>query len=278
MQKTIILIALSIICFVYPRDINSETIKSNEEIKQIITDALKEIESSENKQEIIYQINIIRKIAPEDTEGNEVKRAVLILVKLVKNEDHNIKIEAAKALWAISDKSAIPALEELKKQGNIGNPEGNYYPFAHYAKGSIKAINDRNKFRDLIKELNTEEKVPYLIDAFKSNKSIGKFEGKYGDIGLNWAISYLVKIGKPAVPMLVKSLEEAIEYKKQKDKIKEVPYKPETLIEGITIVLGEVGDERALTVLKKLESYYLKDKGDSFAPSYLRETINKLES
>ncbi|MCK5707225.1 MAG: HEAT repeat domain-containing protein [Candidatus Aureabacteria bacterium] len=277
MQKTIILIALSIICFVYPREINSETLKSNDEIKQIVTDAIKEIESSANKQEKLYAVNKIYKIAYEDIEGNEVKRAVPVLIQCLKDENHKIKLQASMALGVIADERAIPALEEMKKLKTIGNPErGNYVSFHYYASHAIKQTKDRNKFLLMIKDLDEENKITYLVNSFEANTKLSYVSGKYGDVGFHWAYIYLLKIGKPVIPKIIIKFNKAIEIQKNKIKGTNSPYRTNLIFEYFSKILAEIGDESALKVLENLESYYLEDKRDDFAPKYLRDALEKI--
>ena len=129
---------------------------------------------------------------------------------------------------------------------------------------------------DLLGKLKAEEAIPVLIEAMESEDRVSSWEVRSPQMHA------LVEIGYPAVPNLIEAIETAeSRIANQTDSESSLSEEAKTRVAKIavsqiqaraSIVLGDIGDARALPVLETL----LSATDDRFLSPYVTEAIVKI--
>ncbi|MCK4307846.1 HEAT repeat domain-containing protein [candidate division WOR-3 bacterium] len=210
----------------------------------------------------IFKLNVKKLKKKKDVEG---------LIKALKHKDWKIREDAAKVLGEIGDKEAVEPLIQAMKDDDRDTRRNAMLALEKIGKLAveplIKALD--NKDADIrcgaveaLGEIGGEETIEPLIQAMKDRMKARQLVDTRG-MSLDRYLEYnryinseakkaLIKIGKPAVPQLIKVLKSE-----------------ESDVVGDTVdILGNIGDERAIKPLFQVLKNFAKEP-------YIRKTVAK---
>ena len=186
-----------------------------------------------------YVLKGLREKAPNIPKGSKVVRDSSGKSECVLN--------ASAALGRVGLPEDIPALREVMKLGDQGQPPDGYFlAYASQAAFAIRDIKTRAEMRERLKGMGVKSRVEYMVAAFREYRDMQ-------DNALDFAAQQLTRIGKPAVKPLIQLLDDGIE-----GKIRDGWGPIGNLVPRILLVIG---DPEAIGVLKRLLAYHHRYMG-----------------